>query len=142
MQIAGQFSTSFLLDLHHPLFFLFQVMVEARVLDGDHCLVTDDVEDLTMFLREEILIRMGEEHHAISVQPCTQGYTISRPAHPHSNDPSQLRVLRYVARQVRLAIIDCPSDHTPSPLQLDAHVCWSETARRAHQQGSFLRLSL
>ena len=56
------------LHLHHALFFLHQVLIQAGVLHRDHRLPANNLQHPAAFLREIVRVRMGKEHRAINVE--------------------------------------------------------------------------
>ncbi len=56
------------MHLHHAVPFLDQVLVQARILDGNHRLASDDIEHAGAVGVEVMRVGMREQHHAVNVE--------------------------------------------------------------------------
>ncbi len=117
-------------------------MVQARVLDSDHGLVADDIQDLQALTGEVIFLRMSEQQHTIGIQTGAQGDATSGFTGAQSYKATELGIFADPERDLRLTGFDSIPDHASQTRQGDAHVRGGETAGRFNPQARACAVAL
>ena len=108
VQVTRQFLPGFFLHLDDAVALVGQVLIQTRILDGDHRLLAKDIQDLPPVGCEITGIGMTEDQHAVDAEPAPQRETIYLATYPQGDDTVQFRILSHLRDENRIAIFDSP----------------------------------
>ena len=129
VQVTRQFLARFFMDFHHAFFFFEQILVQTGVLDGDHSLTTDHIQQVCALTGEIIGVGMGEQHRAINIKAAAQRETIGRCAIPQRNHTPQFRVITDIRGENCFTLIDHTLQYAFAGVQLYALIGAGQTSR-------------